>query len=86
MLPEPIYDLMKELIAKKYYLTKEEVINKLGVLFAFDYITDDQLKSLSMLANDIYEQELCQVQELEMSLGNSGQFKYIPKTKATKKN
>lgn len=84
MLPEPIYDLMKELIAKKYYLTRTEVINKLGVLFAFDYITDDQLKSLSMLANDIYEPEFWQAEE-DIQTGNLVNVKYVHLPKDEKK-
>lgn len=49
-----IYTLMESLISKKYYATKEEVSEKLGVYFAFNMITSDQMTELALLAEGVY--------------------------------
>lgn len=49
-----IYTLMESLISKKYYPTKEEATDKLGVYFAFNMIDVDQMKELSLLAESVY--------------------------------
>lgn len=49
-----IYNLMKNLITKKYYKTKEEATTKLAVYFAFNQITEEQMEELNMLAEEVY--------------------------------
>ena len=49
-----IYTLMSSLISKKYYATKEEVTDKLGVYFAFDMIDAEQMTELALLAETVY--------------------------------
>lgn len=49
-----IYTLMSSLISKKYYPTKEEATDKLGVYFAFDMIDAEQMTELALLAETVY--------------------------------
>lgn len=49
-----IYTLMESLISKKYYATKEEATDKLGVYFAFDMIGAEQMTELALLADTVY--------------------------------
>ncbi len=49
-----IYTLMSSLISKKYYATKEEATDKLGVYFAFDMIDAEQMTELALLAETVY--------------------------------
>lgn len=49
-----IYTLMESLISKKYYPTKEESTDKLGVYFAFDMIDAEQMTELALLAETVY--------------------------------
>lgn len=49
-----IYTLMSSLITKKYYATKEEATDKLGVYFAFDMIDAEQMTELALLAETVY--------------------------------
>lgn len=49
-----IYTLMESLISKKYYATKEEATDKLGVYFAFDMIDAEQMTELALLAEMVY--------------------------------
>lgn len=49
-----IYTLMESLISKKYYPTKEEATDKLGVYFAFDMIDAEQMTELALLAEGVY--------------------------------
>lgn len=49
-----IYTLMESLISKKYYATKEEATDKLGVYFAFDMIDAEQMTELALLAEGVY--------------------------------
>ncbi|WP_242356744.1 hypothetical protein [Hungatella effluvii] len=49
-----IYTLMESLISKKYYATKEEATDKLGVYFAFDMIDAEQVTELALLAEGVY--------------------------------
>ena len=51
-----IYKLMSSLITKKYYATKEEATDKLGVYFAFDMIDAEQMTELALLAEGVYAQ------------------------------
>lgn len=49
-----IYTLMESLISKKYYPTKEESTDKLGVYFAFNMLTAEQMTELALLAESVY--------------------------------
>ena len=49
-----IYTLMSSLITKKYYATKEEATDKLGVYFAFNMLDVEQMKELALLAEGVY--------------------------------
>lgn len=49
-----ICTLMESLISKKYYATKEEATDKLGVYFAFDMLTAEQMTELALLAETVY--------------------------------
>ena len=49
-----IYTLMESLIGKKYYPTKEEATDKLGVYFAFNMLTAEQMTELALLAESVY--------------------------------
>lgn len=49
-----IYNLMRNLIGKKFYATKEEAVEKLGVYYAFNMLTDDQMTDLALLAESVY--------------------------------
>lgn len=49
-----IYTLMSSLITKRYYVTKEEATDKLGVYFAFDMIDAEQMTELALLAEGVY--------------------------------
>ena len=49
-----IYTLMSSLISKRYYPTKEEATDKLGVYFAFNMLDVEQMKELALLAETVY--------------------------------
>lgn len=49
-----IYTLMESLISKKYYPTKEEATDKLGVYFAFNMLSAEQMTELALLAEGVY--------------------------------
>lgn len=49
-----IYTLMSSLITKRYYPTKEEVMDKLSVYFAFNMIDTAQMTELALLAEGVY--------------------------------
>ena len=49
-----IYTLMSSLFSKKYYATKEEATDKLGVYFAFDMIDAEQMTELALLPETVY--------------------------------
>lgn len=49
-----IYTLMESLISKKYYATKEEATDKLGVYFAFNMLSAEQMTELALLAEGVY--------------------------------
>lgn len=48
-------NVMKNLISKKYYDTKEEIVDKLSVFFAYNVITEEQYTELMGLANQLYD-------------------------------
>ena len=49
-----IYTLMSSLITKRYYATKEEATDKLGVYFAFNMLSAEQMTELALLAETVY--------------------------------
>lgn len=49
-----MYKIMKKLIAKHYYSTKSEAIEKLDTFYAFGKITDEQYEELCKLCDEVY--------------------------------
>lgn len=49
-----ITELLKKLIAKKYYKEKADIENKLNVFYAMNKITDEEFAELTILLNDTY--------------------------------
>jgi len=49
-----IAELLKKLIDKKFYDTKEEIINKCNVFFAMNVITEEEYSNLVLLAEQVY--------------------------------
>lgn len=50
-----VIKLMKNLINKKFYNTKDEAIAKLDVYFAMNRISEEEYAELCMLAESVYE-------------------------------
>lgn len=53
-----IVKLMTNLIEKKFYDTKDEVIAKLDVYFAMNRISEEEYATLALLAEGTYAQEV----------------------------
>lgn len=49
-----IVELLKKLIAKKYYKEKADIENKLNVFYAMSKITDEEFAELTLLVEDTY--------------------------------
>ena len=49
-----IVELLKKLIAKKYYKEKTDIENKLNVFYAMSKITDEEYSDLILLVEDTY--------------------------------
>lgn len=49
-----ITELLKKLIAKKYYKEKADIENKLNVFYAMNKITDEEFAELTLLVEDTY--------------------------------
>lgn len=49
-----IVELLKKLIAKKYYKEKADIENKLNVFYAMSKISDEEFTELTILLNDTY--------------------------------
>lgn len=49
-----IVELLKKLIAKKYYKEKADIENKLNVFYAMSKITDEEYSDLILLVEDTY--------------------------------
>lgn len=49
-----MYKIMKKLIEKKFYKTKEEAQNKLDVFYAVNRLTDDEYSELTSICESIY--------------------------------
>ena len=58
-----VINLMKNLISKKFYDTKEEAIAKLDVYFAMNRISEEEYAELALLADLTYEHE--ETEEIE---------------------
>ena len=52
-----ITKLMKNLIEKKFYDTKDEAIAKLDVYFAMDRICEEEYATLTLLAEETYAEQ-----------------------------
>mgnify|MGYP005860272991 FL=1 len=52
-----ITKLMKNLIEKKFYDTKDEAIAKLDVYFAMNRISEEEYATLTMLAEETYAEQ-----------------------------
>ena len=59
-----MYNVMKNLISKKYYATKEEVVDKLSVFFAYNVITEEQYTELMELTNQMYDENTDKSEEV----------------------
>ena len=51
-----MYNVMKNLISKKYYATKEEIVDKLSVFYAFNVLTEEVYTELMELTNQMYSE------------------------------
>lgn len=49
-----MYKVMKKLIAKHYYETKAEAVEKLDTFYAFGKLTDEQYTELTQLCEEVY--------------------------------
>lgn len=49
-----MYNVMKKLIEKKFYKTKEEAQNKIDVFYACNRLSDDQYAELTELIETSY--------------------------------
>ena len=49
-----IVELLKKLIAKKYYKEKADIENKLNVFYAMSKISDEEFTESTILLNDTY--------------------------------
>lgn len=49
-----IVELLKKLIAKKYYKEKADIENKLNVFYAMSKISDEEYSELTLLVEDTY--------------------------------
>lgn len=49
-----IATLLTKLIEKRYYDTKEEIINKCNVFFAMNVLTEEEYSTLVLKAEEIY--------------------------------
>lgn len=49
-----IVELLKKLIAKKYYKEKTDIENKLNVFYAMSKISNEEFAELTLLVEDTY--------------------------------
>ena len=49
-----IVELLKKLIAKKFYKEKTDIENKLNVFYAMSKISDEEFAELTLLVEDTY--------------------------------
>lgn len=60
-----IVKLMTNLINKKFYKTKDEAIAKLDVYFAMNRISEEEYATLSLLAEEVYTEEVLPIDQME---------------------
>lgn len=61
-----VYNLMDNLISKKFYENKEEAKSKLNVFFAMQEITDEEYTTLTLKVEQMYA-EIVEVPEEEVT-------------------
>lgn len=49
-----IVELLKKLIAKKYYKEKTDIENKLNVFYAMSKISDEEYSNLTLKVEEVY--------------------------------
>lgn len=49
-----MYKMMKKLVEKRFYATKEEAQNKLDVFYACNRLSGDEYSELSILVETVY--------------------------------
>lgn len=50
-----MFNILRNLINKRFYTTKEEAIAKVDTVFAMGRITQDEYSTLVMLIDEVYE-------------------------------
>lgn len=53
-----VVKLMKNLINKKFYESKEEAIAKLDVYFAMNRISEEEYAELALMSESVYEPQI----------------------------
>lgn len=64
-----IVELLKKLIAKKYYKEKADIENKLNVFYAMSKISDEEYSELTLLVEDTYEETVENIEATEVAEG-----------------
>ena len=59
-----IVELLKKLIAKKYYKEKTDIENKLNVFYAMNKISDEEYSELTLLVEDTYVENIEEATEV----------------------
>lgn len=60
-----IVELLKKLIAKKYYKEKTDIENKLNVFYAMSKISDEEYSELTLLVEDTYTEPVENIEATE---------------------
>jgi hypothetical protein len=64
-----IVELLKKLIAKKYYKEKTDIENKLNVFYAMSKISDEEYSELTLLVEDTYTEPVENIEATEVAEG-----------------
>mgnify|MGYP000677298595 FL=1 len=64
-----IVELLKKLIAKKYYKEKADIENKLNVFYAMSKISDEEYSELTLLVEDTYAETVENIEATEVAEG-----------------
>ena len=64
-----IVELLKKLIAKKYYKEKTDIENKLNVFYAMSKISDEEYSKLTLLVEDTYTEPVENIEATEVAEG-----------------
>lgn len=64
-----IVELLKKLIAKKYYKEKTDIENKLNVFYAMNKISDEEYSELTLLVEDTYTEPVENIEATEVAEG-----------------